>query len=1035
MKLAIIQFSDLHIKSAGTYSDDFATRIAFACKEITNTCDKVAVVITGDIVDKGNINNYSIAENFLTKLKEQISRENETIKSFDYVIVPGNHDLDFSKPYKLRDRIVSPIAEDDFDDSQTLETLLEPQNEFWKFAEKLMGGVSYKVSYSKTINLDNDMSVIFHAYNTALLTTIEEKPQSLYIPKSAFIIRGNDANKHEIVISLFHHHPAWLNMSLNNRVQFEGHLGKNSDIVMCGHEHHTEMKSSKDLLTNDSTLYIECGPLTENNRGEFFIYTIDDEDPCSILYNKCEIVHSLSKITPNDPIHYQLQSKKSGLFITDDYNLKLDSIEIPITYPNKRVPTLKEMYVFPDLEVIQELDETTISKYADASTIIGEKSKRNIVLIEGDNQIGKSCLLKRYFYSLYNHGVFPILIDGGKKNKNGKNDIAISCRTSFDEQYDTKDTDYNTFKQLPREKKVLLIDNFDLEQYDKTKVTKILEDVLKQFDYIIATSSPTIKVNTLLSLRLENGKILIYNIKPLGHVKRDILVRNWIRYGLPDGKRQNDLAAVANKLFTKLSELLGNKFLPAYPVYILSLLNELNPYLENFDIQNTRFANMYQGLIQSALRNAGEPQGNWDGDIQFMSYLAFNMFKIKTPYISFDNQSDGSVHLEGVYNEYKKLYPVKHKHCSEVQDILINSRLLNQLSDDEYTFSWKYIYYYLVARFIYKNQEDEELYKSSVEELCRNLPQEDCANVLIFLAHESKGKVLLTELEKATRLPFAKEQCASLLPADELFKEMSNLHKVLKEVVIDKSNDPEKNRERQLEETDKLERTLQKKEKQESAGLIDFAQDTEVVNDPILKDFLTMLRTSEIIGQIIKSQTYDTKFDVIEGLITLVFEENMRSISCFNTIIKSSKDDILRKLQEDKKRTSNNEEISDNVMTLLQLLLLTYCLQIVSTIVNNIGTSELKESYNNVAHCLGTPLADYIAFAINLNHSGYKESELKAILKKYENNPVVLRFVRFSICQYVYNNKLGIDKIQQIGSLCKIRIVDNAAMMLKPKEK
>lgn len=65
MKVAIIQMSDLHISSDKDYIIDNARKLARSVSSVLNTCQKVALVITGDIIDKGNVMMYQHAKRFL----------------------------------------------------------------------------------------------------------------------------------------------------------------------------------------------------------------------------------------------------------------------------------------------------------------------------------------------------------------------------------------------------------------------------------------------------------------------------------------------------------------------------------------------------------------------------------------------------------------------------------------------------------------------------------------------------------------------------------------------------------------------------------------------------------------------------------------------------------------------------------------------------------------------------------------------------------------------------------------------------------
>lgn len=113
MKVAIIQLSDLHITSADDFIVKNAAVVARSFKSIINTCNKVVVLVTGDIIDKGNVANYAHAKKFFDDVKTELLKE-ATLDSYDYVIVPGNHDLDFSQNDSIRPVILKEVKERDF---------------------------------------------------------------------------------------------------------------------------------------------------------------------------------------------------------------------------------------------------------------------------------------------------------------------------------------------------------------------------------------------------------------------------------------------------------------------------------------------------------------------------------------------------------------------------------------------------------------------------------------------------------------------------------------------------------------------------------------------------------------------------------------------------------------------------------------------------------------------------------------------------------------------------------------------------------
>ena len=110
MKLAVIQMSDLHITSGTDYIVEKSRNLARATTSILNECSKVAVVVTGDIVDKGNVANYQFAKKMFQDFRNEIEKETK-FDSWEYVFVPGNHDLDFGMDVPFRDFVLKDVLD------------------------------------------------------------------------------------------------------------------------------------------------------------------------------------------------------------------------------------------------------------------------------------------------------------------------------------------------------------------------------------------------------------------------------------------------------------------------------------------------------------------------------------------------------------------------------------------------------------------------------------------------------------------------------------------------------------------------------------------------------------------------------------------------------------------------------------------------------------------------------------------------------------------------------------------------------------
>lgn len=67
--------------------------------------------------------------------------------------------------------------------------------------------------------------------------------------------------------------------------------------------------------------------------------------------------------------------------------------------------------MFPDLEPLSDLNSKFV-QYTDSERILGDTISERIVIIEGENQSGKSSLLQMLYSSWYKKGVYPLLLHG-----------------------------------------------------------------------------------------------------------------------------------------------------------------------------------------------------------------------------------------------------------------------------------------------------------------------------------------------------------------------------------------------------------------------------------------------------------------------------------------------------------------------------------------------------------------------------------------------------------------------------------------------
>ena len=71
MKVGIIHFSDIHVKSSSDFIVQNKKAVAQACKATIVNCTKVIVIVTGDLAFSGKSDEYNVVYDFLKYIEDE----------------------------------------------------------------------------------------------------------------------------------------------------------------------------------------------------------------------------------------------------------------------------------------------------------------------------------------------------------------------------------------------------------------------------------------------------------------------------------------------------------------------------------------------------------------------------------------------------------------------------------------------------------------------------------------------------------------------------------------------------------------------------------------------------------------------------------------------------------------------------------------------------------------------------------------------------------------------------------------------------
>jgi predicted MPP superfamily phosphohydrolase len=1002
MKIGILHLSDLHIQDE-TLIDRVETlvkSVEYDVKQISH----LYIILSGDIANFGRKNEFDIAKIFVSNLTEKL-KEKWTMLNVSIVSVPGNHDCCFDNEKKTRKSILNDCKTDIVDEEDYFIDAMAVQSNFWDFTNEITDlKERNKVSYKYEFRPHLDFKVSFHCYNTSWLTEINEKQGSLTVPENKFIENENG----EYIISVFHHPIDWLSASTkrNNKQRFEEHLIKSSNLVIYGHEH--DKGNPKAILQRNNNV-VFCGgkafDKNELNETGFSLYEIDLTDK-SINIKTFNFDGNKYSVETEDR-HQIIEKVKREFILKQEFEKKITNLSIPLKHSKKPKLVLSDVFVYPDLEPLLE-DDNNVVQYPNSYDLIDKvkNEEKGNVLIEGADQSGKTALLYVLYKRYYEMGLTPIYLRGKYCNET---DVKRLVKKALKKQYNNENVDL--FFQL--DKKVLLLDNFHKSNLNSKYKKRLVESFNNNFELIVVTSDDTFSSKNVTEEATSFKEYLKYKLLPLGHEKRSELIEQWLLIG--ENKltvQEEDILNNVKLRFNEINSLIGNRLMPSYPIFILTLLQSLDENLQNFS--QTSYANIYLVLIKAGLIKEGIKDSVLTSLLNILKELAFYMYdKKKSPF----NRED----FDNFISEYSGKY-FRHKSLTndKILSVLCNSNIL-KFDDEYYTFSYKYIYYFLIAQ---KISTDIESYQELIYDLCNNIHLEINANILIFLSHHSKAQILIDNIVFTSEIPFEKASPLTLNKDDEFVKFITEFTNEIKDEIIEDRN-PKEEVKKELKEKDAIERNNSNDEDSEE-GIVP-AEDIEMNQ---------AFRTVKIIGQIVKNQSGDFEKEKLIKLVEAAYNTIFRFLGFYSGMLEKDKELLIETIVEDIKKKEEKKKsrhgnldvklIEKTVRNILQFISWRICVDSMTNLMFAVGTKGQNELFDRVNSNIDSPASKIVTFAIKTFYDKIDTKELEKLFDDVKDNYLAQSILKEYIKKYLYTNiveRSKRDRIIQIAGFNKQRLI------------
>lgn len=660
----------------------------------------------------------------------------------------------------------------------------------------------------------------------------------------------------------------------------------------------------------------------------------------------------------------------------------LQDTEITLSHRKVNSITLDDVFVVPDIEYEDDNSEDKIS-IKSAESILKTAGR---YLISGEEQQGKTTLLKYIYKELLKTGRIPIYIDADKIKKST---IDVMLESEISIQYTGIDT--TTF--LADARRVLLIDNIDELSLNNKFRDVLLCSINKHFEDVITTCHSTFSYvhNEISAL----DDYTVVKLLSLGHKKREEIALRWLSLGQEESISDIELYSQCNEVKARLNTIIKRNIVPPKPIFVLMLLQlfEANTQL---NLELTSYGHCYQQLIYKAFDNANISKGEFDKYLNVLSEFAWCIFtKDRSP-------NDNEVEL--FFKEYNKTYLPVSQH--EVMSKLLSHSIL-QPKDFCIGFKYPYIYYFFAAKKIAESYRDSEEIRGKTKIILEQLHREDFANILIFITHHTKDSWVLNEIKSVLASLFVDQKVASLEKDQLAF--MENFMKRIPEIVLEQ-REVQEERDAHNENLDRIDRETE-------------SDEGEPVD--IFSNINRTFKGMEVAGQIIRNRHASLTTDGLFDLASTGVSAGLRFLDYFITISDAATNEIVKLIANhlsEKPNLTDDQIERDAEMAYMQL---TYGVinGVIKKIASAVGSKEALDIYRLLEEKSGTPAASLIKQAIELQFN--KSISIKSVREcanKLRNNSVCTRILKEMVIQHIYMFPVEYKEKQQLSALLGISV-------------
>jgi hypothetical protein len=617
-------------------------------------------------------------------------------------------------------------------------------------------------------------------------------------------------------------------------------------------------------------------------------------------------------------------------------------------------------------------------------------SSRNVI-VSGPDDSGRSSLARTLYQDLrQRHKLVPVLLNG--EDIHGKNLEAVLKREverSLRAQYSGDVVE--AYSQMDRKKKILIVDDWHKVKYGEQGQCALLEQAEKCFANVLCFADEVFSVDQLAGGGTKPFREYeICEIRELGHLRRNELIRKWYSLGSDFNETDADAAHSISAIETTVNTLLGKNLLPAYPVIVLAILQSYSTG-RSANSSAGSYGQMYEALITRALASVSKKAVELGTKYTYISRIAYYVFQKKAKELS---SSDLKAIHDGYYNEYK---------INLNQDELINQLLEAQIlsrANGVVRFKYKYIYCYFVAKYFQDNIANltgEGDLRLQLQDIAYKVYLEDYANIIIFYVYLTKDRGFIEHL-LANAYRIYSEQAPCDLTSHVDFVNRLGADGARLELP---GTDVETNREEVLRRKDAAE---------EEAQSFEEKQPEAIKYDDKLPDLVKIhiaLKNLRILGQVLRNFPGALKADLKVDLAFGSYQLGLRTLRAIMLVAETNIEELrfyIARVIQERRAVKDPEELAKETDKVVVSLTRDVAFGMVKRISQAVGLEELEETYKEVLDRDGGRLpVRIIDYALKLDHfARFPRPELEHIVGLTDRNPFAMRLLRDLTADYLY---------------------------------